>query len=357
MSGHAIQIDDIWVKYPGRSGHVLKGISLSVERGEVLGLLGPSGSGKSTLLKAIAGIIPIEKGKIFIEGRDVTDLPPNKRKLGVVFQSFALFPHMKVWENVAYGLKVRRASKEKILGKVKELLELVGLSGMEDRYPSQLSGGQQQRVALARALAIDPRVILFDEPMSNVDPIFRSKLREEIRYLLKKREIAAVYVTHDREDAFEVSDRIAVLRSGVLEQVGRPEMLMKFPKNIFVAEFLGIDNVLEFEAKNPLSFGDKYSLLKLDSGDIIIPSSSVKNGKGVLALPADRLRIASYPPPNPPWLRGKIDDVIFRGIGYRLTVSTPAGRIAVLSKNADVRIGEDVYVIYDKEDAVIIGGD
>nr|NAY89157.1 ATP-binding cassette domain-containing protein [Desulfurococcales archaeon] len=158
MSGHAIQIDDIWVKYPGRSGHVLKGISLSVERGEVLGLLGPSGSGKSTLLKAIAGIIPIEKGKIFIEGRDVTDLPPNKRKLGVVFQSFALFPHMKVWENVAYGLKVRRASKEKILGKVKELLELVGLSGMEDRYPSQLSGGQQQRVALARALAIDPRV-------------------------------------------------------------------------------------------------------------------------------------------------------------------------------------------------------
>jgi iron(III) transport system ATP-binding protein len=226
-------------------------VSFRVKEGEILSLLGPSGCGKTTVLRAIAGLEDIDSGEILLDGEIITSpkkkvyVSPEKRLLGLVFQSYALWPHMNVRNNVAYGLKIRKLNKNDVEKRVKSTLETVGLSGLEDRYPSQLSGGQQQRVALARNLAYEPKVLLLDEPLSNLDLRIRDRMRTEIHILLKRIGITAVYVTHDQEEAFVISDRIILMKDGKIVQEAAPKELYDQPTDTFAAEFIGRANLLE----------------------------------------------------------------------------------------------------------------
>ena len=222
---------------------VLRDISLAVAPGEFFALLGPSGSGKSTLLRLIAGFNRNQSGQVLIGGRDVSAIPPWQRNVGMVFQNYALWPHMTVAENVAFGLEERRVARSEIRRKVAAVLELVELTGLEGRRPGQLSGGQQQRVAIARTLAIEPQVLLLDEPLSNLDAKLRVQTRQELKKLQKRLNITTLFVTHDQEEAMTTCDRIAVLDQGVIQQVGTPTELFDHPVNRFVAQFVGSVNL------------------------------------------------------------------------------------------------------------------
>jgi len=219
-------------------------VSLTINPGDLVTFLGPSGCGKTTTLRMVAGFENPTSGRVFIGGRDVTSLPPNERDTAMVFQSYALFPHMTVGENVAYGLRFRNVSKEEKEERVRRIMELVGLSGFESRQPGQLSGGQQQRVALARSLVVEPQVLLFDEPLSNLDAKLREQMREEIRRIQTELSITAVYVTHDQSEAMAMSDRIVVMNHGRIEQEGTPREVYSEPGSKFVADFIGRVNFL-----------------------------------------------------------------------------------------------------------------
>jgi putative spermidine/putrescine transport system ATP-binding protein len=223
----------------------LKGIDISLGEGEFLSLLGPSGCGKTTALRLVAGFDRPDDGRILVEGKDIVGVPPNKRDMGMVFQAYSLFPNMTARQNVEFGLKIRGRDKADRGKRVDDLLELVGLGHAADRYPHQLSGGMQQRVALARALAIEPRVLLLDEPLSALDAKVRVQLREEIRRIQLELGITTLYVTHDQEEALAISDHVAVMYGGVIEQMGTPSEMYTAPKTPFVAEFIGTMNRLE----------------------------------------------------------------------------------------------------------------
>ena len=229
----------------GKDFYAVKDNCLTIEPGEFVTLLGPSGCGKTTTLRMIAGFESPDEGEIYLGGEPINALTPNKRDTAMVFQSYALLPHYNVFDNVAYGLKLRHVPKEEIRARVMKILELVELSGMEGRMTNQLSGGQQQRVALARALVIEPGVLLFDEPLSNLDAKLRVSMRTEIRRIQQEVGITAVYVTHDQSEAMALSDRIIIMRSGVVEQVGSPQEIYYHPVNEFVADFIGEANFLK----------------------------------------------------------------------------------------------------------------
>ncbi len=218
---------------------------LEIKDGEFFGLLGPSGSGKTTTLRIIAGLTKPDKGRVYIGDEDITDVPPEKRNLGMVFQSWALFPHLTVFENIAFGLRLRKLPEEEIRKRVKWAAELLQISELLNRYPYQLSGGQQQRVAVARAIVLYPRALLFDEPLSNLDAKLREQVRFELRKLQKELKITAVYVTHDQAEAFAICDRIAIINKGRIQQIGSPEEIYNKPETKFVAEFIGITRFIE----------------------------------------------------------------------------------------------------------------
>ena len=225
-------------------------IQLEIDKGEMLTLLGPSGCGKTTTLRCIAGLEKPEDGDIVIDGQPMLSqgfVPPSKRGIGMVFQNYAVWPHMKVFSNIVYGLKLQKIPRTKIREQAQQVLELVGLTGLEDRYPAQLSGGQQQRVALARALVTNPKVLLLDEPLSNLDAKLREELRFEIKSLVRRMGITAVYVTHDQAEAMVISDRIAVMDSGNVVQIGNPQDIYQEPANRFVADFIGTMNFMTGE--------------------------------------------------------------------------------------------------------------
>ncbi|HUK21919.1 MAG TPA: ABC transporter ATP-binding protein [Gemmatimonadales bacterium] len=234
----------------------LERLSFAVEQGEILALLGPSGSGKTTTLRLLAGFEAPDAGRVWLDGEDITSLPPARRRSGMVFQHYALFPHLDVGDNVAFGLGKRgKGEGGSVSQRVRGALELVQLAGFERRKVQQLSGGQQQRVALARALAPEPRVLLLDEPLSNLDPTLRERTRRELRQLIKRVGITSVFVTHEQEEAFDLGDRVAVLRDGRLEQLGTPDELYERPRTLFVATFVGRANVLRDEVAQ--AFGGK----------------------------------------------------------------------------------------------------
>ena len=227
------------------SQEVVSKVGFSIEEGEMFTFLGPSGCGKTTLLRLIAGFYTPDEGEVLFDGRVVNDLPPHERGIGMVFQNYALWPHMTVYENAAYGLKLRKVPPKEIGDRIRSVLDKVKLGGMEDRYPGQLSGGQQQRVALARALVLSPKMLLLDEPLSNLDAKIRIQVRAEIRKLQKELGITTVYVTHDQEEALTLSDRIAVFNKGKVLQIGPPKALYERPQSRFVADFIGINNLAE----------------------------------------------------------------------------------------------------------------
>ena len=242
MSQTFLHVDDVSVSY-GRT-RVLEGLDLSVERGEFIALLGASGCGKSTLLRTIAGFAMPSSGRLSVAGREVTHLPPDRRGMALMFQSYALWPHMTVAANIGYGLKLRGRKRPEIAARVTDIQSLLGLDGLGERLPGALSGGQRQRVALGRALAIDPDILLLDEPLSNLDARIRLSVRHELSALQKRLGITTILVTHDREEAMVMADRIVILDAGRIIQAGRPEEMYNRPNSAFVAAFLGAENLL-----------------------------------------------------------------------------------------------------------------
>ena len=224
---------------------ILRDFSLQVERGRFVSLLGSSGCGKTTTLRLIAGFSQPKAGSVIFDGRDITNVPLHKRNFGFVFQSYALFPHMTVFDNVAFGLKMRRTGREETRRRVLEMLELVDLKGFEKRYPREMSGGQRQRVALARAMVIQPDLMLFDEPLSNLDAKLRVKMRVEIRRIQQELGFTAIYVTHDQEECFAISDQVAIMNQGVIEQMDTPAHIFNAPKTEFIARFVGFENFFD----------------------------------------------------------------------------------------------------------------
>jgi iron(III) transport system ATP-binding protein len=280
-----VKIEDVHVSF-GRT-RVLTGVNLDIEPGEFFAFLGPPGSGKSTLLRAIAGFGPLPVGSILIDGEDVTALPPWKRNVGMVFQSYALWPHMTVRKNVAFGLEERRVDGKEIRRRVDAALDLVGLSEFADRRPAQLSGGQQQRVALARTVVVEPRVLLLDEPLSNLDANLRVQMRRDILDLQRKLSLTTIFVTHDQEEANTISDRMAVLNEGVIQQVGVPMALYDRPANLFVADFLGTANVL----KGRFTTDKGRSRFTDESGIEIAFDKQVEHGHSAVVLRPQNLTI------------------------------------------------------------------
>jgi ABC-type Fe3+/spermidine/putrescine transport system ATPase subunit len=273
-SGAAIGVRGLKVAYGGT--RVLHGIDLDFTPGSFTALLGSSGCGKTTLLRSLSGFVPVEDGSIVVGGRDVAGLPPEKRGMAMVFQSYALWPHMTVLQNIGYGLKLRGKSKAEIAAKVGEMLNFLGLAGYEDRKVTALSGGQRQRVALGRALAIDPGILLLDEPLSNLDAKIRMVMRHEIRAIQQRLGLTAVHVTHDREEAMTMADRLVIMQAGRVAQVGTPEEVYDRPASAFVANFMGAENVL------PLSITSGEAQASVSAGD----ARATLTGAAAATLPA-----------------------------------------------------------------------
>ncbi|MFI9817092.1 ABC transporter ATP-binding protein [Saccharothrix variisporea] len=310
----AVELRDVSVHF-GRTV-ALHGLDLSVAPGETLALLGPSGSGKSTALKAIAGFLRPTSGRVLLGGRDVTDTPPNRRGLGVVVQSYALFPHMKVFDNVAFGLHARRVPRREVAARVAEVLDLVGMGGFRDRYPRQLSGGQQQRVAIARALAIRPPVLLLDEPLSALDAALREEMVAELlRLRAELPDTAVVYVTHDQGEALALADRIAVMRDARLVEVGPTESLYHRPVESFTASFLGASNLL------PVEVVDRETV-RVGAVAVKASSDGLSDGPVALSVRPHRVGVRPYTGSG---LAARLLAVQWRGTGFRLDVELELG--------------------------------
>ncbi len=265
----------------------LNGVSLDIHEGEFFTLLGPSGCGKTTLLRMIAGFNSIEGGDFYFGDKRINDVPAHKRDIGMVFQNYAIFPHLTVRENVAYGLKARKVPAKDIAPRVNEALELVQISHLADRKPNELSGGQQQRVALARAFVIEPSVLLMDEPLSNLDAKLRVQMRSVIKKLQRRLGITTIYVTHDQEEALAISDRIAVMKDGHIMQIGTPNEIYAKPQNPFVAGFIGVSNFLDCEVSAPA--GGNAAVSIKNELNITVPVSRAYTGKGKISARPEQL--------------------------------------------------------------------
>ncbi|HCD43332.1 MAG TPA: polyamine ABC transporter ATP-binding protein [Lachnoclostridium sp.] len=282
---HAVIIKQAVKKYGDFTA--LNGVDLEMKPGEFFTLLGPSGCGKTTLLRMIAGFNSVDGGEICFDDRVINNLDAHKRDIGMVFQNYAIFPHLTVAENVAYGLKAKKYPKDQISRKVEEALDLVQIKNLKDRKPNELSGGQQQRVALARAFVIEPGVLLMDEPLSNLDAKLRVQMRTVIKKLQRRLGITTIYVTHDQEEALAISDRIAVMKEGNIMQVGSPEEIYKKPGNTFVAGFIGVSNFIECEVDG--SVPDRAVLNIKDECSLTCRLKSAYKGKGIISARPEQL--------------------------------------------------------------------
>ncbi len=304
--------------------NVVRNFDLTVDRGEFVSFLGPSGCGKTTTLRMVAGFETPSAGQILINGRDVTQLRPNQRNVGMVFQSYALFPNMTVAENVGFGLKVSKTPVAERKTRVDEMLGLIKLPQLGGRFPSELSGGQQQRVALARALAIRPQVLLLDEPLSALDAKIRIALREEIRAVQRRLGITTVYVTHDQEEALSISDRIVVMNEGRIEQIGSPFEIYNYPRTRFVASFVGTLNIFEGRVVDAAT-----RMLEIDGQKVATGAPLENRASGqplTLALRPEAVSLGSEQGRN--LLRGKIEEVSFLGAIVRIRVLLGKTRIS-----------------------------
>ena len=326
-------------------------VSCIFEAGTLTTLLGPSGCGKTTSLRIIAGLERATSGKILVDNEDVTILPATDRDVSMVFQSYALFPHMSVIENVSYGLKMINVNKEEYTEKALETLKLVNLDGYENRMPSELSGGQQQRVAVARAIVLKPKVLLFDEPLSNLDAKLRRQVREDIREIQQKLGVTTIYVTHDQEEALAISDKVIVMNKAVIAQQGSPKDLYNFPKNKFVANFIGDANDVAAEIINKQS--NTYEL-KLAEMSVKIENNQDLNGKVNLALRPEKIKIKRDNNNN--CIHATIKNASFVGSSYQYILNSKIGNLYVVSGDTNdiFKVGEEVFLSIDEQDIKIL---
>jgi spermidine/putrescine ABC transporter ATP-binding subunit len=298
------------------------GLSLTVADGELVSLLGPSGSGKTTTLRLIAGYDTTAGGEIFLDGRPVGRLPAHRRNIGMVFQHYALFPHLTVFGNVAFGLRMRRVPAAETRRRVAEALALVRLEGLEGRYPRQLSGGQQQRVALARAIVIGPRLLLLDEPLSALDRKLRAQMQLELRELQRRLGLTTLYVTHDQEEALALSDRVAVMNAGRLQQYGSPREIYERPANAFVADFIGVANLFDADLVPNGADGPQAR-----QGRLIFPScgadDAARPGRRRLALRPEQVRLGRSPSPGA--MRARVTNAVYLGTSTHVYVDLEGG--------------------------------
>ena len=340
MGSAALDVTDLEVSYGDTP--VLKRISLAVAAGEFVALLGPSGCGKTTLLRAVSGFVAVNAGRIAVGGRDITHEPPDKRGMAMVFQSYALWPHMTTAQNLGYGLKLRRVAKPDIAKRVTEILTMLKLEGFGERNVTQLSGGQRQRVALGRALAISPEILLLDEPLSNLDARIREEVRHEIKALQAKLGITTIHVTHDREEAMVMADRLAILDAGRIAQLGTPEEVYNRPNSPFVASFMGAGNMLELEAR-PADGGMRIERGAHHEG-VFIPGNS-KAGPVVAYFRSEAARLgpADAAGPDRLLLRGRIVQASYPGGFYRYAVAVGHNQFMV-DDTRRLPVGETVGI-------------
>ncbi|HNP93192.1 MAG TPA: ABC transporter ATP-binding protein [Rectinema sp.] len=338
------------------SGEVLAvdDVNLEVKTGELVTILGPSGCGKTTTLRMIAGFEYPTSGSILIGDKDVAKIPPNKRGLSMVFQSYALFPHLTIYENVAYGLRVQKLPAREIRERTERALDLMQLTTMAKRYPSQVSGGQQQRIALARAIVIEPSVLLFDEPLSNLDAKLREYMRDELRKLQKRLGITSLYVTHDQSEAMAISDRVVIMKEGRIRQVGTPREIYAFPQSRFVADFMGKANFLEVEV---LGTDGESARIDIGGKTFIVPRAGrvrPNSGSALLVVRPEALRLISLANvENEIPLKGCVDRFTYFGNIARYEVATENGPLLIESYNPEASSifeeGDNVGVLIDFE--------
>ncbi|MGE2735779.1 ABC transporter ATP-binding protein [Mycolicibacterium vaccae] len=317
-----VRLDDLTRVYG--STRALDGLTLHIEAGELVALLGPSGCGKTTALRILAGLDEATSGTVTVGGVDVGDVPANKRDMGMVFQAYSLFPHLTVLDNIAFGLKMRRKGKRARMSRARDMLDLVGLSAHADKYATELSGGQQQRVALARALAIEPRVLLLDEPLSALDAKVRTQLRDEIRRVQSEVGTTTLFVTHDQEEALAVADRVGVMNAGRLEQLAAPAELYAHPATPFVADFVGLNN------KVPAEVADGSVRLL----GVTVPAlpGSIAAGSGTAMVRPESVTVRTDPAGT-----GTVTAVSFLGAVSRVTVTTATGPVSAQMNSSAAR--------------------
>jgi len=348
-----VRFDKVDKSYDGKL-LVVKDLNLDIAEGEFITMLGPSGSGKTTCLMMLAGFETPTNGEIYLDSNPISNIPPHKRGIGMVFQNYALFPHMTVYENLAFPLKVRNISKDEIDNKVDKALSMVSLSGFENRMPGQLSGGQQQRVAVARALVFDPAVVLMDEPLGALDKNLRESMQYEIKHIHENIGVTVVYVTHDQSEALTMSNRIAVFNDGKVQQLSSPDKLYEEPENSFVAEFIGENNRFDGDV---LEVSNGVCKVKIGQGEMLANPISVKS-KG------EKTRVSIRPERaliNPKEKmdnnqKGKIEEVIYHGDHTRVRINLLGNSDFILkvpnsSQNLDIKLGNEINIGWNSQDA------
>ncbi|TAK87705.1 MAG: ABC transporter ATP-binding protein [Betaproteobacteria bacterium] len=355
-AGPALEVRNLVKRFEGITA--VDDVWFAVPAGAFMSLLGPSGSGKTTVLRLLGGFELPDRGSIMVDGSEISRLPPYRRDIGVVFQRYALFPHITVAENIGFALKQRRVPKPARRQRVEEALDMVGLPGYGERHPGQLSGGQQQRVALARALVFKPRILVMDEPLAALDKRLRERMQQEIRQLQKRLRITTVYVTHDQTEAFVMSDLVAVMNHGKLEQIGPPRTLYEKPQTEFVAAFVGDSNLFRGSiVPSPPAEGE----MLLNDGSIVhCPWQGSAPESATLLVRPEKLRIDRAEPDSRRFntLRGRVLDAIFLGDSIEYIVSAAGHEVIVREPNragaAHVRPGADVLLSWAIEDTVVL---
>ena len=349
-----VKFDKVDKSYDGKI-LVVKDLQLDIEEGEFVTMLGPSGSGKTTCLMMLAGFETPTHGEIYLDGRAISSIPPHKRGIGMVFQNYALFPHMTVYENLAFPLRVRKFSKEDTDKKVDKALSMVSLSGFENRMPGQLSGGQQQRVAVARALVFDPQVVLMDEPLGALDKNLRESMQYEIKHIHESIGVTVVYVTHDQSEALTMSNRIAVFNDGKVQQLSSPDKLYEEPVNSFVAEFIGENNRFPGEV---LDVSKDKCKVKLSSGTEILANPIRVKSKGEKTIVSLRPERAIINPDSKMDNnhKGKIEEVIYHGDHTRVRLNLLGSSEFILkvpnsTSNLELKVSQDINIGWNSADA------
>jgi spermidine/putrescine transport system ATP-binding protein len=362
------------MNYPEQEGHIVlesvtkafgevravDDVTMSIRKGEFFSMLGPSGCGKTTTLRMIAGFEEPSEGRILLEGRDVTHIPPARRPVNMVFQAYALFPHLSVWENVAFGLKIKKVGRAEVEDRVAEAMRTVRLEGMEQRKPGQLSGGQQQRVALARALVNRPAALLLDEPLGALDLKLRKEMQLELKHLQQETQTTFVYVTHDQEEALTMSDRIAVMDRGVVEQVAAPKELYEQPATPFVAGFIGVSNLIHMR---PDSRDNGYVVQRLGPTErLVAPASDAGPGEILITVRPEKIKFDEVGG-DASRVTAIVSDVVYLGSMTQYIVALPTGdQLVVQRLNDEIRhrqraisVGDSVTLYWAAEHSFVIG--